>query len=113
MKEDSNQINLVEFAKEDKNPTLTKLNKQKEDTEKKKNKTEDALKANQESLQESEANIQVLQNGKDYIETVEKIKRAVEFYGYDKTKAELIKKNDEYKNQLKVTKNQLLNIMKN
>ncbi len=125
MKEDPNQINLVEFAKEDKNPTLTKLNKQKEDTEKKKNKTEDALKANQESLQESEANIQVLQNGNDYIETVEKLcdpkyKDLIKILDikdfdpesivksinevYDKTKAELIKKNDELQKSIESNK---------
>ena len=125
MKEDPNQINLVEFAKEDKNPTLTKLNKQKEDTEKKKNKTEDVLKANQESLQESETNIHVLENGNDYIETVEKLcdpkyKDLIKILDikdfdpesivksinevYDKTKAELIKKNDELQKSIESNK---------
>ena len=125
MKEDPNQINLVEFAKEDKNPTLTKLNKQKEDTEKKKNETEDVLKANQESLQESETNIHVLENGNDYIETVEKLcdpkyKDLIKILDikdfdpesivksinevYDKTKAELIKKNDELQKSIESNK---------
>ena len=129
MKEDPNQINLVEFAKEDKNPTLTKLNKQKEDTEKKKNKTEDALKANQEYLQESEANIQVLQNGNDYIETVEKLcdpkyKDLIKILDikdfdpesivksinevYDKTKAELIKKNTELQKSIESNKKSIV-----
>ena len=129
MKEDSNQINLVEFAKEDKNPTLTKLNKQKEDTEKKKNKTEDILKANQESLQESEANIQVLQNGNDYIETVGKLcdpkyKDLIKILDikdfdpesivksindvYAKTKAELIRKSTELQKLIESNKKSIV-----
>ncbi len=123
-------VNIVEFAQEGKNPTLVKLNKTKNESEKQKDIIEKQLEEYELELKDCEKKISILENGNDYIDKIkqlndskyddflktlnvksfnpENIATTVE-NEYNKTKEEIIKKISELKklideNKLLITK---------